>query len=103
MKATITGPYPSHPEGAFPSHSFNGGLTDVAIENPRGGQVLNGYEVEEIEPLFVINGFDTSPSFPFDVRIALSFREATLLTDALQEQLKNYRELRLRHTTKKPK
>jgi hypothetical protein len=103
MKATITGPYISHSEEAFPSHSFNGLLTDVAIENPRGGQILNDYEVEEIETLFVINGFDSSPSFPFDVRIALSFREATLLTDALQEQLKNYRELRLRHTTKKPK
>jgi hypothetical protein len=104
MKATITGPYNHNPEGASPSHTFIGVLTDVAIENPRGGEVLGSYgKIKEIETLFVINGFDTSPSSPFDVRIALSFREATLLADALNEQLKNYREIQVSKLVRKPK
>jgi hypothetical protein len=103
MRIKLTGPLFPEDEKPAKVSVFEGFLPYVGLKFPKGSQVYRNALSTEVKPIFYLKGSSLDAFSPIEVDIELSFREATLLADALTEQLKNYREIQVSRLAIKPK
>lgn len=105
MKVKIIGPHSPdvNSQQPTPTACFSGMLPGVRLKVPQFNEVdLSTFDLKEVEPSFIISGPDNEAGRMTEIAMQFSFREATLLADALNKQLQRYRDIMTNQLARKP-